>query len=129
MDSDIKKSTISQILGFCEPIMSKLENEDDVDAIYLTSPKRLAKKTTVYCCTKLKHLISQKKSLETFIKKRQQRVKVKVNNNLSDWVWVLLIISQGTVPGPLLFLILMIDINKNTQNANLGSFADDTRTW
>ena len=81
----------------------------------------------MYYCTKLKHLISQKKSLETFLKKRQQRVKV--NDNLSDWVWVLLSISQGTVPGPLLFLILMIDIDKNTQNANLGSFADDTRTW
>ena len=30
--------------------------------------------------------------------------------------------SQGSVLGPLLFLILMIDINRNTQNANLGSF-------
>ena len=38
-------------------------------------------------------------------------------------------VPQETVPGPLLFLILMTDIDKNTQNANLGSFADDTRIW
>ena len=33
------------------------------------------------------------------------------------------------VLGPLLFLILVIDINKNTKNASLESFADDTRIW
>ena len=37
--------------------------------------------------------------------------------------------SQVSVPGPLLLLILMLDINKNTQNANIGSFAGDTRIW
>ena len=36
-------------------------------------------------------------------------------------------VAQGSVLGPLLFLVLMIDSDKNTQNANLGSFADDTR--
>ena len=37
--------------------------------------------------------------------------------------------SQESVPGPLLFLILMLDINKDTQSANLGSFAGETRIW
>ena len=28
-----------------------------------------------------------------------------------------------------MFLILMIDNNRNTQNANLGSIADDKKIW
>ena len=40
---------------------------------------------------------------------------------------MLLHIPQRFVLGPLLFLILMIDINRNTPNENLGSFADDPR--
>ena len=43
MDSDIKKSTTSQVLGFYEDVISKLENEDYAYAIYLTSLKRLTK--------------------------------------------------------------------------------------
>lgn len=38
-------------------------------------------------------------------------------------------VPQGSVLAPLLFLILMIAVDRNTQNANLGSFADDTRIW
>ena len=67
------------------------------------------------------------KWLETFLKKRQQ--KVKVSSHLSDWVWVLTGLPQGCVFGIPLFFILMIDIDRNTQNAILGSFADNTRIW
>ena len=36
-------------------------------------------------------------------------------------------VPQGTVLGPLLFLILMSDINKGVSNTRIISFADDTR--
>ena len=56
------------------------------------------------------------------------KTKALITRNLSDWVW-----CSGTPQrsgfGPLLFLILMIGINRNTQNPNLGFFADNTRTW
>ena len=54
---------------------------------------------------------------------------MKVQGCLSDWEWVLSGVPQRSVLGPLLFLILVIDINKNTKNASLESFADDTRIW
>ena len=38
-------------------------------------------------------------------------------------------IPQGTVLGPLLFLILMFDINKGVSNTRIISFADDTRVY
>ena len=38
-------------------------------------------------------------------------------------------VSQGTVLGPLVFLILMSDIDEGIVNSNIISFADDTRLY
>ena len=36
---------------------------------------------------------------------------------------------QGSVLGPLLFLIMMLDIDAKIEHSELGSFADDTKLW
>ena len=36
-------------------------------------------------------------------------------------------VSQGTVLGPLLFIIMISDINKDILPSKINSFADDTR--
>ena len=38
-------------------------------------------------------------------------------------------VPQGTVLGPLLFLIMIADIDKGVSDSNLISFADDTRLY
>ena len=55
------------------------------------------------------------KWLKTILKKRQQRVKLSSFIRLGMGV---IGCSQGSVLGPLLFVILMTDIDTNTQNAN-----------
>ena len=128
MDSDIKDKKISQILSIYEDIPSKLGNEDDVDVIYLDFSKTFEKVDQNILLHKSKAFNITRKILiwlETFLKKRQQRFKV--NSHLSNWVLVLSSVPQRPVLGPLLFLIMMTEIDRNTQNANLGSFADDTK--
>ena len=64
--------------------------------------------------------------LTAFLKNRKQRVKV--DGCLSSPQWVLSGVPQGSVLGPLLFIIMMIDIDKGI-TAGLASFADDTKLW
>ena len=124
-----KRSAITQILSFYEGIISKPENKDDVDTTYLDFSKgfdRADHNILLHKIKALKITIKILKWKEIFLKKREQRVKI--NGHLSDWVWVLLGVSQGSALRPLLFLILKIDVDRNTRKANLGSFADDTRS-
>ena len=65
--------------------------------------------------------------IESFLKNRQQRVRV--DGFLSERVWVKSGVPQGSVLGPLLFLIMMLDITDEVRHSNLSSFADDTRLW
>ena len=64
--------------------------------------------------------------IANFLQKREQRVTI--NGLLSDPVTVKSGVPQGSVLGPLLFLILIGDINKGV-DSSIGLFADDTRVW
>ena len=54
---------------------------------------------------------------------------VKIPGCISKDSPVLSGVPQGTVLGPLLFLIMISDINKGTTSSKLVSFADDTRVY
>jgi ribonuclease P/MRP protein subunit RPP40 len=54
---------------------------------------------------------------------------VKVDGVLSKARSVVSGVPQGSVLGPLLFLIMIMDIDKDTIDAMMGIFADDTRLW
>ena len=65
--------------------------------------------------------------ISSFLTNRVQAVRV--SGQLSPFVKVKSGVPQGSVLGPLLFIIMMFDIDKTIVAAYLSSFADDTRIW
>ena len=63
--------------------------------------------------------------VKSFLLDRSQQVSV--NGFLSEKVHVKSGVPQGSVLGPLLFLVLMSDIDCEILESFLSSFADDTR--
>ena len=64
--------------------------------------------------------------LEQFLLNRKMRVQI--NENVSDWFAVLSGIPQGSVLGPLLFIIFVQDLPQWVTNS-IMMFADDTKLW
>ena len=122
------RSTITQLLNYYESIMDILIQGDSVDSIYLDFLKAFDKVDHNILLAKLSNLGIGGKIhtwISTFLKNRQQAVRV--DGHLSEKVWVKSGVPQGSVLGPLLFLIMMLDITDKIKHSKLSSFADDIR--
>ena len=64
------------------------------------------------------------KWIEYYLKDQQQRVCI--NGQFSDWSYILSGVPQGSVLGPLLFLIFINDLTHVIDHTNMRLFADDT---
>ncbi len=125
-----RRSTITQLLSYYDSVLSMLEEGHHVHTVYLDFAKAFDKVDHHILLTKVEAYGIQGKILQwlrTFLTTRTQRVKV--GDFLSEEVKVLSGVPQGSVLGPLLFVIFMIDITQGLQGVEIGSFADDTKVW
>ena len=122
------RSCLSQLLAFYDEVLRMLEKGLNVDAIYLDFAKAFDKVDHKIIIQKLSILGVGGKLLDwiySFLDARYQMVVV--NGNLSDPTPIKSGVPQGSVIGPLLFLVLISDIDVNIKSSVVSSFADDTR--
>ena len=122
------RSCLSQLISHFDKITTLLENQHAVDVIYLDFAKAFDKVDIGVTMRKL-HALNIRgrlgRWLADFLTGREQCVIV--NGKKSGMQPVISGVPQGSVLGPLIFLVLIGDIDKEVVQAFLSSFADDTR--
>ena len=121
------RSCRSQLLEH-HKILEELEKSNNADVIYLDFAKAYDKVDHGILLNKLKNIGINGKIgvwIHNFLSNRQQCVAVNVTT--SSEAQVRIGIPQGSVLGPLLFLIHISDINYEIADSTVSCFADDTR--
>ena len=122
------RSCLTQLLAHHDNIINLLEEGGNVDVVYLDFAKAFDKVDHKIVLAKVQKLGIQGKLLQwinEFLTNRTQSVMV--NGRLSSKRSVISGVPQGSVIGPLLFLVLISDIDEKALYSMIASFADDTR--
>ncbi|GAB1600040.1 hypothetical protein Ahia01_000281500, partial [Argonauta hians] len=109
-------------------LLGQLLAKSDVDVIYLDFAKAFDKVDHGVICHKLRDLgVTGKLGewIHDFLTNRTQTVKA--CGATSDEITIASGVPQGTVLGPLLFIISLVDMPSSIQGAKVISYADDTK--
>ena len=123
------RSCLSQLIAHFDYISQQLEKGHNVDVVYLDFAKAFDKVDFLITMEKLKKLgIAGKigRWIHAFLTNRTQSVILE--GKRSDPVSVKSGVPQGSVLGPLLFLVLIGDIDQGVVSAFVSSFAEETLT-
>ena len=126
------KSTVTQLFETCEYWVKQLENKNSIDVIYVDFAKAFDSVSHSKLIDKL-HCYGIRGQILSWIKsfllERTQFVQVDACNSADSKV--ISGVPQGSVLGPLLFLIFINDLPDNISNKNIKIklFADDLKIF
>ena len=123
------RSCFTQLLDHMENILKSLQENNEVDVIYLDYAKAFDKVDHEILLAKLRRLGVKGKLLKwikNFLSENRFQT-VLMNGKRSFLASVLSGVPQGSVLGPLLFLVYINDLVSNIKQSKVSSFADDTK--
>ena len=124
-----KRSCLTNLLEFFEDVVSMNEECKATDVIFLDFAKAFDKVPHRKLVAKLDKYGINEKVINWFRDWLNNRIqRVTINGETSDWEAVLSGVSQGSVLGPLLFVIFIDDIDVGIVS-NILKFADDTKIY
>ena len=120
-------STVTQLLEVYHQFCQTIDRNHEIRVIFLDITKAFDKVWHKGLLFKLKQCGIDGELLDWFnsyLTRRMQRVVI--NGQASEWGEISAGVPQGSVLGPILFLIYINDMCSNVKNCNIRLFADDT---
>ena len=125
------RSTLTQLLSYWDKMLDKVETGGGVDAIYLDFSKAFDKVEHGVLLHKLKECGVRGRVgcwIAAFLDSSSRQQAVVVDGQISELCPVISGVPQGTVLGPILFLVHIAGISDSLSvGTEASSFADDTR--
>ena len=128
-----RRSCLTQLLTYWDTILDQLEQGKGVDSVYTDFAKAFDKCETNVLLHTLKDCgVVGRVGLwvSAFLDPIYRKQSVGVDGRISSLVPVVSGVPQGTVLGPILFLVHIRGISSSlSPGTSSSSFADDTRIW